>query len=186
MRLFIAIGLPPVIRAALSRLQSDLRVGRHVDPDNLHITLAFLDEQSLQTAELLHEALSDVTVSRFDLRVAGLDVFGRSEPRLVFAGVEKSAPFVALRNKVRIASRTAGIDLRRERFRPHITLARFNRSLPRHELDKLGAFLEEHGDFHLDPFPVEGFGLYRSILEPDGPVYDLLAEYPLDGSPDRA
>ena len=180
MRIFVAIDLPPVIRAALSRLQSDLRVGRHVDADNLHVTLAFLDDQSLQTAENLHEALSDLAASGFDMHVSGLDVFDRRAPRLVFADVDKTAPLVALRDKVRSAARMAEIDLRRERFRPHVTLARFNRSLPRHELDKLGAFLEEHGDFRLDPFPVERFGLYRSILGPDGPVYDLLAEYPLD------
>ena len=180
MRLFAAIDVPPVIRSALTRLQSDLRVGRLVAPENLHVTLAFLDDQSLQTAEILNETLAGISASCFDLRVAGLDVFDRAAPRLVCASVEPSEDLTALRNKVRSAARAAEIDLRRERFRPHVTLARFPRSMPRPDLDKLGAFLEAHGDFRLDPVRIERFGLYRSILGPDGPVYDLLADYPLD------
>ena len=38
MRLFVAIDLPPVTRAALTRLQGDLRVGRHADPATFHVT----------------------------------------------------------------------------------------------------------------------------------------------------
>ncbi|EDM70350.1 2'-5' RNA ligase [Roseobacter sp. AzwK-3b] len=180
MRLFVAIGLPDVVRAALSRLQSDLRVGRLVEPDNLHLTLAFLDEQDLPTAEAVNELLGDIRAPAFDLRIAGLDVFDRARPRLVFAASDRPEALVSLRKKVRVAVRDAGVDLPRERFRPHVTLARLNRALPQFELDKLGAFLESHGDFSLDPFRTDRFGLYRSTLGPDGPEYDLLAEYMLD------
>lgn len=182
MRLFVAIGLPGVVRAALSRLQSDLRVGRLVEPDNLHLTLAFLDEQDLATAEAVHEVLSEITAPAFDLRISGLDVFDRAKPRLVFAATDRPQALVSLRKKVCVAVREAGVNLPRERFRPHVTLARLNRALPQFELDKLGGFLESHGDFSLDPFHIDRFGLYRSILGPDGPEYDLLADYMLDGA----
>jgi 2'-5' RNA ligase len=180
MRLFVAIALPDVVCAALSRLQSDLRVGRLVEPDSLHLTLAFLDEQDLPTAEAVNEMLGDIRAPGFDLRIAGLDVFDRARPRLVFAASDRPEALVSLRKKVRVAVRDAGVELPRERFRPHVTLARLGRALPQFELDKLGAFLESHGDFSLDPFPIDRFGLYRSTLGPDGPDYDLLAEYMLD------
>ncbi|MHA7828154.1 MAG: RNA 2',3'-cyclic phosphodiesterase [Roseovarius sp.] len=179
MRLFVAIDLPPVARAALTRLQGDLRVGRHADADTLHVTLAFLDEQDLPAAEAVHEALSEIDMPEFALRLKGVDVFDRARPRLVFAGVERSDPLVALHRKVRGAAMEAGIALQRQRFRPHVTLARFPREMPRHDLDRLGAFLEAHGAFGLEPFEVTEFGLYRSVLGPDGAVHERLAAYEL-------
>ena len=180
MRLFVGLSLPDVVRAALSRLQSDLRVGRLVAPENLHLTLAFLDDQDLPTAEAVNELLEGLKAPAFDLRIAGLDLFDPARPRIVFAAAERSEALVSLRKKVRAAVRDAGVILPRERFRPHVTLARLGRDLPQFELDKLGAFLESHGDFALDPFQIDRFGLFRSILGPDGPEYDLLAEYMLD------
>ncbi|MCZ0812653.1 MAG: RNA 2',3'-cyclic phosphodiesterase [Pseudomonadota bacterium] len=186
MRLFVAIDLPPVTRAALTRLQGDLRVGRHADPETFHVTLAFLDDQDLPVVEAVHETLSEIDMPEFSLRIRGIDVFKRARPRLVFAGVERSDPLVALHRKVRGAAIEAGIALQRQRFRPHVTLARFPREMPRHELDRLGAFLETHGDLDLEPFEVAAFGLYRSILGPDGAVHERLAAYELHDRGDPA
>jgi 2'-5' RNA ligase len=71
------------------------------------------------------------------------------------------------------------IDLRRERFRPHVTLARFRRTMLAQDMDRLGMFLEMHGDLSIPAFPVRSFALYRSILREDGATYARLAEYPL-------
>lgn len=179
MRLFVAIALPDAVRDRLERLQSDLGAGRLVPPENMHVTLAFLDQQELPVAEALHDRLSDIDLPAFDMRISGVDVFDRRAPRLVFAGVERDAPLVALREKVRVAAHEAGIELRRERFRPHVTLGRFRHKMQAQERDRLGSFLEAHGNFALPPFRVDGFGLYRSTLGHDGPIYDLLAGYPL-------
>jgi len=85
---------------------------------------------------------------------------------------------IRLRKKVRAAARGAGIDLPRERFRPHVTLARFSRSKPV-DMGRLTAFLGAYGGFRAGPFAVDRFCLYRSTLTPEGPVYDVLADYPL-------
>ena len=45
MRAFLALDLPQETRDALIRVQADLPVGRPVPCENLHLTLAFLDEQ---------------------------------------------------------------------------------------------------------------------------------------------
>ena len=179
MRLFVAIDLPEAVQDQLAKVQGDLAVGRPVPVENLHITLAFLDHQDAQMATALHQALTGIQLPTFDLRISGVDVFDRRAPKLVFAGVEKTAPLVALRDKVRSAAQSVDIDLRRERFRPHVTLARFGRSMPVQDLDRVGLFLEAHGDLSMPAFPVEGFALYRSILHEDGAIYDRLAKYPL-------
>lgn len=179
MRLFVAIELPEAVQDRLAQVQGDLGVGRHVPVENLHVTLAFLDDQDTPTATALHQSLTGIQLPGFDLRISGVDVFDRQTPKLLFAGVEKTAPLVALRDKVRAAAQAVDIDLRRERFRPHVTLARFRRSMPVQDLDRVGMFLETHGDLSTPAFSVKGFALYRSILHEDGAVYDRLAEYRL-------
>ena len=46
MRLFVAVQLSPDVKRALTQLQNRLREAgvsaRYVDPDNLHLTLAFI------------------------------------------------------------------------------------------------------------------------------------------------
>jgi 2'-5' RNA ligase len=179
MRLFIGIGVPDPAAGALARVQADLRVGRHVDPETFHLTLAFLGDQSVATAEAVHAELLRIDLPEFEMRIRGLDVVGARDPRLVYAGVEKTTELTALREKVRGAARAAEVELPRERFRPHVTLARFKESLPRHKLDKLGAFLEQHGDLSLPPLPVEQFTFFRSHLSQGGATYEVLADYPL-------
>ena len=59
-----------------------------------------------------------------------------------------------------------------------MTLARFPAQMPRLELDRLGGFLEAHGDLSV-PMEADSFVFYRSHLGHEGPVYETLAEYPL-------
>ncbi len=179
MRAFIGLGPPDTVRDALDGLQSDLRVGRLVDPENLHLTLAFLGEVDLPTLEALHLDLQQITFAPFDLRLAGLELFGGARPRVLSIRGQAGPPLRALRAKLHSTARGAGIDLPRARFRPHVTLARFRRDMPPDDTAKLGRFLSAHADVALPAFPVEAFTLYRSHLSPDGATYEPLADYPV-------
>lgn len=179
MRAFIAIPMPDEAKTVLSRLSAELDVGRAVAQENLHLTLAFLDDQTPEVLAALHEELTELEIAGFDLRVRSVDTFGGKWPRLVFAGIEPSEALSGLRGRVRSAVRAAGIHLPRDRFRPHVTLARIARTAPQHELRKVGAFLAMHGAVTMAPFPVRAFALYRSELTPEGPRYEVLAEYAL-------
>lgn len=179
MRAFVAIGLPDETRDTLEHLTAELGVGRAVPWENLHVTLAFLDDQPEAVLATLHDALCEIDLSPFDMRFRGLEGFGGRNPRLVCVAVEPSDALVALRNKVRTAARAAGIDLPRERFRPHVTLARFARSTVPQDYEKLGLFLVTHGGVRPDPVRVSAFQLVRSQLFPESPRYENLAEYEL-------
>lgn len=179
MRAFVAIPLPEEVADIVERLQGDLSVGRVVTRENLHLTLAFLGDLEPGLVEEVHGALSEIEAAAVTMDMRGVDVFGADQPRLVFAGVEPNAGLTALRDKVNSAVREVGVELPRKRFRPHVTLARFHRRMPQHELDRLGAFLETHGAFRLELFEVARFGLYRSHLSQDGAWYEELAHYDL-------
>lgn len=185
MRAFVGLPLPDDALHALERLQEGIPVGRIVPGENLHLTLAFLDDQPEAALQALHEALSQIRVPPLALDIRGLDLFGGRSPRILFAAVCPDPILSRLRDQVRRAAERAEIDLSRERFRPHITLARFGRDMPEYQARRLGGFLQAHGDFSLTDVLVDRMALYRSTLTPDGARYDLLADYPLEAGEGR-
>ncbi len=179
MRCFLAIPLDDPLRDALADLQADLRTGRPVPEENLHLTLAFLDEQDEDALAALDEELSAIALPPVELTPRGLGVFGGNRPRVLYAGFAPSPPLIDLHGRVMAAIRRAGIDLRRERFHPHVTLARFGSGARGAELETLQHFLARHIAFEGPPLPVTGFGLYQSTLHADGALHEELAHYPL-------
>ncbi len=179
MRVFVAIGLPDEVKDVLMAVQSELRVDRLVDPDSMHVTLAFLDDQPLTMIEAVHEALGEISVAPFEMTIRGVDVFGGNSPRLVFAGIEPSEALSGLRRKIRTAVQGAGVQLKHTRFRPHVTLARISKDRQQDIGPRLGRFLEMHAGLTLGPVKVEAFGLYQSHLAPEGASYEVLVDYPL-------
>ena len=179
MRLFVALPLPGAVTGALQDLQDALGQGRPVPAENMHLTLAFLDEQTPLVAEAVHEELEGIARAGFVLRLRGLGTFGAAAPTVVFAGVEPCEALTGLRDAVHRAARAAGVTLPRERFRPHVTLARFGKGRAGPMPDRLARFMEAHATFAPEPFAVTRFGLYRSHLARDGATHDLLADYPL-------
>lgn len=179
MRAFIAIPIGGDAIEAVEPLQNDLACGRLVSEENLHITLAFLDDQPEAALQDLHEALVGIKAPQFEWQFAGVDAKGKRKPSLVWASVEQSEKLLILQKRVLSAAHSAGMTLPRKRFRPHVTLARFNASTPFSE-QKLGHWLTQYGAFHAGPFNARQFGLFRSTLTPDGPIYDVLSEFELN------
>ncbi|WP_084299586.1 RNA 2',3'-cyclic phosphodiesterase [Leisingera caerulea] len=180
MRAFLGLPLPDAALDALERVQEGLTVGRHVPAENMHLTLAFLDDQPEAALQALHQLLAEISTPPLTLSFRGLDTFGGKLPRVLAAEVQKTPELTQLRSRVRSACRDAGMDLSRERFRPHVTLARFPRHLEAGQVEKIARFLAEAAGFRLD-CEAESFALYQSTLAPDGARYDVLAEYPLKG-----
>ncbi|MDW4549690.1 RNA 2',3'-cyclic phosphodiesterase [Defluviimonas sp. D31] len=180
MRAFLAIPLPESVIDALEDLQADLPFGRIVLPENLHLTLAFLGEEPDEVIEAVHEALLPFRASGFELELAGLGTFGGREPASLHIAATRSPALRDLHARLRNRLHGAGLMLPRERFAPHVTLARFRRNIPDAGRQRLGAFIAARGETRLAPFPVTHFSLYRSTLGTDAPVYDELARYMLD------
>lgn len=172
MRAFVTLDLPEALIAPLTRLQAGLDVGRAVPEDNTHLTLAFLGEVSAA-------ALSDLSLAPVELSLRGLDLFGGRKPGVLFAAVEATPDLTHLHAKVLQAVRAAGIGMGRERFRPHVTIARLPRVLgPKHER-RLADFLHLNGAFSTPPATATSVTLYESHLRPEGPLHLPLASVDL-------
>ena len=186
-RAFLALPLPDPLRQRLMLVQSLLYLPRQgmrpVPPENLHLTLAFLGEQPGPVLEDLHHALESLRAPAFSLSLRGIEAFGGRAPRSVHAGVEPSEPLERLQRKVLRAVEIVGIAPERRRFTPHVTLARMDwRRLAE---DDRGRFLQSviaQDAFRAGPAPIEAFALYRSDLGREGPHYDELARYGLEGA----
>lgn len=181
-RAFVAIAPSDEARDALMEAQARLPAGRAVERDNLHLTLAFLGERPEPVIEDSHYALDRILAAPFALRLAGLALLGSARSMALVAEAAPEPGLSHLREKVVQAARDAGVPLERKRFRPHVTLARFNAGLAGEEGERVRAFAAQGAGFRAGPFEVEAFALVRSRLGRAGPVYETLAVYPLRGT----
>lgn len=181
-RAFVGISLPERAMAALHAQQAGLPVGRPVPPENFHITLAFLGENPTPVVEDVHYALDRIDGTGFHLTLEGIGLFGGERPRSVHASVRPEPALSQLRARVLDAVRGAGIALPRERFHPHVTLARLPASLAADDAARLQAHVGARAGFLCGPFRVDAFALFRSRLGRSGAAYEIMAEYRLSDS----
>jgi 2'-5' RNA ligase len=169
MRSFIALTPPDDTAGALERLQRRLGFGRPTPRENLHLTLAFLDDQPQELLEELHEQLSTLRAPPFAVALAGLGVFGTA----VHVPAMDNPALTDLHDRILTACRRAGITPQRRRFRPHVTLARLGKGQTPPPLRA------ELSDFQIPAMQVQSFALYQSTLHPKGARHEVLASYPL-------
>src|SRR5262249_10146628 len=103
---------------------------------------------------------------------------GDRKPRVIYAGIERSEPLARLKQKIDAVLMKIGIGPEDERkFSPHITLARIGGQA--HHA-RIGSFLTNNSLFSSDPFRVEAFHLYSSVLSGEGSIYAIEETYPLE------
>jgi 2'-5' RNA ligase len=180
-RAFAGIALPGPVAGALAAAQAGLPCGRPVPPENFHITVAFLGEHPEPLVEDIHLALDGIRAPAFALTLSGAGLFGGDRLRVLYAEVRPEPALNRLREKVLQAARGAGLRLPRERYSPHVTLARFNAGLRGEPAQEMQDFAARRMSVTAGPFEVGEFLLYRSTLGRNGPVYQELAAYPLGG-----
>lgn len=174
MRSFLALVLSSEAKLALTGLQRQLRAGRLVPEENLHVTLVFLGDQDERTLEILHEELATIPVPQIGISFRGTGCFGGSSPKAVYANVEPNEALSRLHRSIQSAVRRAGITLKRRKFLPHTTLAR----LKPQDAWAMEPFLATTGGVLINGGEVSEFSLFESILRPDGAEYHELARYP--------
>jgi len=177
-RLFVALPIPDDVADSLSAMQGGVPDANWVPSENFHITLAFIGEVDGGMAQDIDEALATIDGPVLDLALAGVDHFvDGHQPKALYAAVVQEERLTRLQEKVSNALRGEGVKLDRRKFRPHVTLAHFNR---RAEIGHhMAQFVASHSLFRAGPFEVDHFRLYSSLLRPEGSIYEIEAEYPL-------
>ena len=174
-RLFVAIRPPAAVRAQLRSLMHGVRGVRWQDEDQLHLTVRFIGEVDRHAAEDVAAALGTVHQRAFAIALNGIGRFDKRDTGALWAGVRPHDQLKTLHKKVDQACRHVGIEPDTRAYFPHITLARTNRAT-----GPIDALVEASGGLGSAPFTVETFCLYESDLTPSGPIYSIIARYPLE------
>jgi 2'-5' RNA ligase len=174
-RLFVALEIPPAIRAALTALAGGVPGARWQTDAQMHLTLRFIGDVDETVAEAIDDSLAAIRAPAFTLELAGTGEFGGKVPRALWAGVRASEPLAHLQKKVDVAIQRIGRPPDAHKYAPHVTLARL-RAAPR---EKIMAFLAHNSLFASAPFAVERFVLFSSELSHTGSIYHAERLYPL-------
>ncbi|MDF1614203.1 RNA 2',3'-cyclic phosphodiesterase [Desulfurivibrio dismutans] len=176
-RLFTAIDLPPELAARLAAMGFGLPGARWLPEDQLHLTLRFIGEVDGGRFYEIREALADVRAEPFTMHLQGFGCFPpRGPARILWAGVEPTAPVAALYRKVEnVLVRQGLADPEKRKFAPHVTVAR----LQQPPKSRLGNFLAGNNLYRSEEFTVNQFHLYSSQLTNKGAIHYLEASYDL-------
>ena len=101
--------------------------GNYTQPENLHLTLAFIGET--ERVEEIKAAVDSVKFEPFVIRTGKMGCFnGRS--RVVWLGIEGEDKVKAIAQQLRRNLDQRGIDYAKGKFSPHITLVRQPSEMP--------------------------------------------------------
>lgn len=194
-RSFIAVELPPQVRALLGTIQAELqesmgdaaRAIRWVNPMSTHLTLQFLGEVPLSLVAQIEEGIETACTGTapFTLIVGGLGTFPNlRQPRVVWVGLDGDPLAMnALRTlQSAVVGHMKSLGFKPDNsFKPHLTLGRVREGASREDLAAIGDTLRypEARPAFSASFDVEGVSLMRSDLRPGGAVYTQLAHVEL-------
>ncbi len=171
-RCFVALDLPEAfgkeaVRAQERLRRQDLFQGKFTAPQNIHLTLKFLGEITHDQADGVRDALRDLKENTRKVRLEGAGMFA---PRIIWL---KLAGANTLQK--RVDASLSNWFASEPRFMGHITIARVKTARnPRGLADTVR---------ELEIAPISGqaisFSLRRSILNPEGPKYEMLEQFDL-------
>ena len=174
-RLFVALRPPRAMRDALLAMMGGVLHARWQTADQLHLTLRFVGEVDRHQAEDVAAALGSVHHPPFALTLDGVGEFDRKgRTDTLWVGVNPHDPVRLLHNKIDRALQRVGVPPEGRAYLPHITIARFGRSG-----GEIGRFMETAAVPAI-PAEITEFCLYESQLGSEGPLYTIIARYPLD------
>ena len=147
-----------------------------VEPENIHMTLRFLGDVTLNMAEKVFVEMQKVQFKPFQVVLASLGVFpSLNYPRVLWAGITQGAE--KLQNVVsQLEPNLQGLGFLPERnpFSPHLTIARVRSAMNK---PQLADFVTKNAKRDFGSFEVRCLKLKRSDLTPRGPIYYTLKEY---------
>ncbi len=175
-RLFTALEIPAAMADELALLRGGLQGARWIDKDNYHITLRFIGDVDERTANEVADALDTINRQRFEVSLAGLDVFGGDRPRSIFVPVKSNPALNELHAEQERMMRRLGLPAEPRKFTPHVTLARLTReAYPRAVAD----YLAIRAFWMPRTFTAARFVLFSSKDSVGGGPYILEEDYPL-------
>lgn len=126
MRLFISINLSvenkQQIRGYITSLKKENIQANFIDPDNAHITLAFIGETN--RLECVKKAIENIEFKPFEIATNRLGYFNTPSGKILWLGIDDESKLKELANLVRSNLEKANMPFNQKNFSAHITIAR--------------------------------------------------------------
>lgn len=170
-RLFVALELPLAVRDVLLAAMGGVAGARWQRDDQLHLTLRYIGEVDRHQAQDIAAALGSVRIAPVQLALGDIGTFDRrGRIDTLWVGVTPQAEVAALARRVDQALVRVGIAPETRAFVPHITLARFGRTI-----GSLAGF--PAAPLPTIAFTINGFALWESRISHDGSDYRIVDRY---------
>jgi RNA 2',3'-cyclic 3'-phosphodiesterase len=174
-RAFLALELSKDIRDKLTVAQETIRGCKahltFVDPKNIHITIKFLGEIEQDKLQKVIDAVRSVTFSSFPIKTGVVMVNNPKRPHTVWCTIDDAGMGERLLCLAEDALAPLGFKEESRRFTPHATIARVKIPDP-----SLFTALNSLKDKSYGSCVISGIKLKKSVLLPQGPVYEDLLE----------
>ena len=174
-RTFIAVKIEigEKLKEIISILRRELKNDsvKWVDPDNMHITLAFLGDTGDET---IKKVSSVVTKScsgfgDFTFTISGLGIFkSLNDPRVIWAGIAGYDKFTSLHTIIKNGLEETDFKTEDRQFNPHLTLGRIKFLQSTRQLEEL---INRYSKTIFQQVSVSEIVFYESILQQSGHVY---------------
>jgi len=189
LRVFVAIELPPEVKAELGQSAKRLRMRyggnqvKWVDTDSIHLTLKFLGETAAERLDAVRSAIaaSAAGAGPLPLALGSMGAFpGLSRPRVIWVGLEgATSGLIALARRLDQLLQAVGFEPEARPFSPHLTLARLRPEKSSQAQAEIGSAVSRAQPPEHLHFTASQVSLVRSQLRPEGPLYTSLARWPL-------
>jgi len=178
-RAFIAIELPEEIIAFIRKIQEGVKSygfkARWVRPENIHLTLKFLDNINSEDIKKVGDAVISAAGENasMSLGAKGIGVFpGVKRPRVIWTGIAGQTKELAdLQKTLDGKLETVGFSKEKRPFKGHLTIARIKGKVDARQLIDA---MKEFGRFESKTFMADEVVLFKSELKPSGAVYTKL------------
>lgn len=173
LRAFISIDIPENIQKEIKKIQEKLPKfeGKFTELENLHLTLKFLGEIDEEKIIEVKRRLKEIKYKKFEAKISEIGVFSPSYIKIVWVKLDNCYDIQRI-----IDEKLDGIFKKEERFMGHITIARIK------YIKNKKYFLGELKKTEIPEglkFKVKSFELKKSELLPEGPIHEVIEEYPL-------
>ena len=184
-RSFIAVNLNPEIKEYLASLQVSLNVPetkiKWVEKNNLHLTMKFLGDMSLEQRELIKSGLKGIAsqYSPFIIKLSSnIGIFPTYKmPRIIWVGIKEGVnQLEELYNSIENDLSNKGFSREDKYFSGHITIGRVKFIRDKNNFIQI---LERTEIRNLLSQEVKSIDLMGSKLTPNGPIYSITAKFPL-------
>ena len=176
MRLFIAIDLSKEAKQEIEALKQEfntIKGLRFVDKKNIHITLKFLGEVDDKKVKKIINFLDNIKLTPFKLALNKIGCFpDERRIKVLWVGTEPIEPLRRLKQQITKKLPDFKEDYG---FKSHITFARVKFLLPEDEKKIIEILANKQ--VKKKEFDVKKFVLYKSILTPKGPEYEVVKEF---------